>query len=463
MASVEYIAGRKKNGNELFNNKIFIFFLSFLFAVVIWCVISMYETPETERVFQDVKVQMSLADTVPGSLEMSVFGTNEFYCDVTVVGKGYLVTDSTFTSDKIKVKPELDAVREPGVYEVRLSAQLTNASGDLSVVSVEPAYVTVYFDKTLQRSFQIIPEIDTDYLLAQDCTVDSMEMSKDYIIVSGPSLEMNRLKDVKAHVGFVDTLQKSVHQPCTFEFVTADGIPLTYSTVLTSQEDIYLDVQISKEKSFEMIVDIVNVPVGLKAESILSYYIDDFAFRNSTVTLNIPTADESLMAADRISIGQIDFAALAFTENQTVQVDCYDRDIFMNVLPETIPVNVYLDTAAYSEVVLDVPVEATEHGDNVTIPETLTGVSFIVPADSVQDFSADGFYAVLDEAMLEDAVIGDNQIAVSIKSDQKDSAWVRGSYQVTVSVADENATEAEDSAESSGDADEEDTQADAEE
>lgn len=442
MASVEYIAGRKKNGNDLFNNKIFIFLLSFACAVLIWCVISMYETPETERVFQDVKVQMGLTDTVPGSLDMSVFGNNEFYCDVTVVGKSYLVTDSTFTSDKIKVKPELSMVREPGVYEVRLTASLTNASNDLSVVSIEPAYVTVYFDKTLQRSYQIKSEIDNDYLLAQQCTVESMEMSKDYIIVSGPSLEMNKLKEVKAHVSFTDTLQKSVHQPCTFEFITTDGLPLTYSTVLTSQDELYLDVRISKEKSFEMIVDVVNLPAGLQLDQILDYTIDGYAFRDNEVVLNIPTADDSLMAADRISIGQLDFAALDFTGQQQIEISCYERDIFWDVLPETITVSVYLDTVAFEERIVDVPLQVDELPANITVADTITAISVLVLTEESEDFNENSLYAIVEDVDFEELEIGTHSIPVKIiNSDEDKNAWIRGVYTVDVTIADENVTE----------------------
>lgn len=444
MISVEYIAGRKKNTNSLFNNKIFIFLLSLIIAIVVWCVISMYETPETERVFPNVKVQMSLTDTVPGSLEMSVFGNNEFYCDVTVSGKSYVVTDSTFTSDKIRVRPDLDAVREPGVYEVRLSAQMTNATGDVSVVSVEPAYVTVYFDKTIQKSYMISSEIDPDYLVAHDCTVEKMEMSKDYIIVSGPSLEMNKLKEVKAHITFVDTLQKSVHQPCAFEFITSDGLPLTYSSVITPQEDIYLDVQISKEKTYEMIIDVVNVPTGLHIDELIQYTINDFSFRNNMITLHVPTEDESLMAAERISVGQIDFADLQFVSQQTVEMEGYKRDIFTDVLPETLSVTVYLDTDAYTEVSADVTLQLENAPANVSVPATVAGVSFIMRSEFAESFRAENVYAVVDGTDFEELEAGTHEYAaVVMLGDYEEEVMVRGDYSIFVTVTDESASATE--------------------
>ena len=86
-------------------------------------------------------------DLAWSTTEPNLFGTNEFYCDVTVNGKSYLVHDTSLTSDKIIVKPKLEYIRTPGVYEVELTAQLNSylplssfTPSETGLVTVLPAY-----------------------------------------------------------------------------------------------------------------------------------------------------------------------------------------------------------------------------------------------------------------------------------------------------------------------------------
>ncbi|MBR2413667.1 MAG: hypothetical protein IKB13_04140 [Clostridia bacterium] len=431
MADKELIAGGKKEKNDIFSSKPVIFLISLFFSLAIWCVVSMYETPETNRVFQDVKVQMNLTDTVPGLLDLSVFGTNEFYCDVTVNGKSYLVNDTTFTSDKIIVKPKLEDIRTPGVYEVELTAQLSNSSADISVVSVEPKYITVYFDTAVEKEFQLILVGAEAYSVAENCVIDSMTLRPATVLAVGPSLEMNYIREIRANVAFSEPISVTTQHPVSLEFV-ADGKNINYTTI-KEQESIYLDVQVSIEKTFETKIDFLNAPEGLDFENLVSYSLDGYG---KTLTMYVPTESEALMSASSITVGRVDMSAVSLASVQTVTAERYNRSIFYDVLPETFDVVLNIDTNALTEVSVSVPV--VYNGDNAelyTFGARVENITIICDAEKADSLELTKIYAEPNALQLNKLAAGEHTVDVSVVlPDDCDYAWVAGKYTTSVLV-----------------------------
>ncbi len=432
MADKELIAGGKKEKNDIFSSKPVIFLISLFFSLAIWCVVSMYETPETNRVFQDVKVQMNLSDTVPGLLDLTVFGTNEFYCDVTVNGKSYLVNDTSFTSDKIIVKPKLEDIRTPGVYEVELTAQLSNSSADLSVVTIEPKYITVYFDTAIEKEFNLILVGADDYTVADNCVIDSMTLRPSTVLAIGPSLEMNYIREIKANVSFGEPISVTTQQPVSLEFV-ADGKNITYTTI-REMESIYLDVQVSMEKTYQAKIDFVNAPTGLDLDSILSYSLNGIG---NTLTLWVPTESEALMSSDSITVGRIDMSAVTLTASQSLTAERYNRSIFYDVLPESVDVSIEMNTNALTVLTVNVPV--LYNGDNAQLydfGDSIENVTIICDAEKANLLDVTKIYAEPNTLQLNKLTAGEQTVGVTIVlPDSCDYAWVSGKYTTVVTVS----------------------------
>lgn len=431
MADKELIAGGKKEKNDIFSSKPVIFLISLFFSLAIWCVVSMYETPETNRVFQDVKVQMNLTDTVPGLLDMSVFGTNEFYCDVTVNGKSYVVNDTTFTSDKIIVKPKLEDIRSPGVYEVELTAQLINSSADLSIISVEPKYITVYFDNSVEKEFELILVGADSYTVAENCKIDSMILRPATVLAVGPSLEMNYIREIRANVAFSEPISSTTQHPVSLEFV-ADGKTISHTTI-KEQESIYLDVHVSVEKTYTAKIDFVNAPEGLDLDSLISCSMVDFG---KELTLYVPTESETLMSADTITVGRLDMSSVALSSRQTLTAERYNRSIFYDVLPDTFDVVLTMNTDSLASQTITVPV--IYNGDNGKLYTFADTVSDVVIAYDPQRYSEEdlaNIYAEPNELLLNKLDSGEQTVEVKIVLPEEcDYAWVAGKYETAVTV-----------------------------
>ncbi len=428
MAEHELITEKKKKKQDIFNSKPVIFLVSLFCSLAIWCVVSMYETPETNRVFQDVKVQMALTDTVPGLMNMSVFGTNEFYCDVTVNGKSYLVNDTTFTSDKIIIKPKLEEVRNPGVYEVELVASLVNASAELSVVSVEPQFITVYFDTLTEKSYPLTLVGADEYDVADNCMVESMTLRPSSVTLSGPSLEMNSIKEIKANVSITEPVSVTTQFPVEIEFVT-DGKTVNYCQI-AEREELYLDVQVSVQKTYKMEIDFVNAPEGIDINALIDYNFVDY---DNELTLYVPTESEALMTSDTITVGRINMSEIAFKQYQTLSVERYNRNIFYDILPGMLDVYFTVNTDLLTENTVVVPVN-TDGFDmtSYSFSDSIENVVIITDAET-SDFSVDGIYAVPDEQAVKRLSDGEGTVPVQIMlpTDCND-AWVYGHYSVAV-------------------------------
>ena len=76
--------GKKFSVSGLFENNKVIFVLSLVIAIICWAFVSMYETPETERLIQNVKVQLTGTNELNEEYGLSVFDNSEFTVDVTV-------------------------------------------------------------------------------------------------------------------------------------------------------------------------------------------------------------------------------------------------------------------------------------------------------------------------------------------------------------------------------------------
>ena len=154
--------------NNLFNNDKFVLFFSIVVSITIWVLVAINVSPETERVVQNVKVVVETKNSVPSQLGLKVFGETDFYVDVTVVGKKYLVSQNALSADDISVSAVTEYVNTAGTHRLDLKATAKN-SGEYEIVGMSKQSVEVYFDVEKTQEFSITPEIiaDGDFSLTE--------------------------------------------------------------------------------------------------------------------------------------------------------------------------------------------------------------------------------------------------------------------------------------------------------
>ena len=124
------IKTKKKLSDIIHNDKLMLIF-SFIAAIIIWLGVVINVSPETTRTIQNVKV--TIDNTVPAQFGLEVFGDNEFYVDVTVKGKKYLI--SSLKAEEISVVAQTNNVDSAGVRTLLLKPEFKPAKEALDIWS----------------------------------------------------------------------------------------------------------------------------------------------------------------------------------------------------------------------------------------------------------------------------------------------------------------------------------------
>ena len=128
----------------LHNNK-FLVVISFIIAFIVWITVSLNESPEVERVIENVKVNVD--ESVPSQLGYKAFGGEDIYIDITVRGKRYLVGDNVLNAEDFDVVALSSKVDKPGRYTLQVKAVPKNAQAGYTIIAKSKDYVEIYFDQ----------------------------------------------------------------------------------------------------------------------------------------------------------------------------------------------------------------------------------------------------------------------------------------------------------------------------
>ncbi len=195
--------------NNLFNNDKFVLVFSIISALIIWTLVAVNVSPETERTVQNVKVTVETKNSVPSQLGLKVFGEADFYVDVTVVGKKYLVSQNALSTEDISVTAITEYVTTAGVHRLDLKATAAAPGRDFEIVRLSKPTVEVYFDIEKSQEFSITPDIvpNGDFSLTENgFKLGTPLLSVSTITVSGPAAEISKIASVVARASVGSTL-----------------------------------------------------------------------------------------------------------------------------------------------------------------------------------------------------------------------------------------------------------------
>lgn len=309
------IQKEKKNKlsfSDLLEDKRFILFFSCLLAFLLWMWVAIEKSPETQRVITGVPVQINLENSVPEQLGLSVFGNSEFTIDVTVKGKKYIT--SSLDADDIDVVANTNYVDGSGVKTLQLKVTPKDSNADYVISSYSSNYIEVYFDTYKEVELPLVGEIQTDLksVVPDGCVVGDTVLSKNTVLITGPTTEINKILSVTANVSIEKVLDKTTVFDPVFKIVTNDDSSLEYVKIVTDETDITLTVPVLKEVVLPTIIEFRNAP---------SYYINNPLSYNiypSSVRVAVPV--DMIESTEYYVVDTIDFSDISGSLN-TFNVD----------------------------------------------------------------------------------------------------------------------------------------------
>ncbi len=298
---------KKLSFTELFNDKRFLLIISLVISFVLWMWVAIEKSPETQRVITGVPVQINLENSVPEQLGLHVFGNSEFTIDVTVKGKKYVT--SSLKAEDIVVVANTNYVDGSGVKSLQLKVNQKDTDSDYEITSYSQNYVEVYFDTYKEVELPIEGKIVTDLpkIVPEDCIVGDTVLSKNTILISGPTTEVNKIQSIYANITIDKILKKTTTFDPVFKINTTDNSTLEYVKIDSNDNDVTVTVPVLKEVVLPTIVEFRNAP---------SYYINNplkYSVYPSEVKVAVPV--DLINTTKEFVVNTIDFADISGSVN----------------------------------------------------------------------------------------------------------------------------------------------------
>lgn len=415
--------------NILDNNRI-VLFLSLLTAFVIWFVVAIYASPVVVREVKNVKVKINLEDSLPSRLDLTMFGETEFYVDVTIRGKRYLVSETAFSSSDIEVVAPTNYVDTAGKNTLPLNASLVRRGSDIEIVEMSMNEIEVYFDTYKEQQFTLETDVvyDGESLVEDGFIVDTPILSSSVVTVSGAASEINRIKRVVARVEIQPPL-------ITRETFPAQVIPLseydgTFRYIETSATEITITMPVKKIVSLPTTVTFLDAPIVYQNSTF------DMTFEPKKVSVAVST--EIVDTTDNFSIGIIDFNALKpglnefdFPAVQSASITILDDVESFNVVVDTGPVSTEIFNVPLSNLsISNIPVGKKAE----PVSSFINGVTIVGPQLSLELLDAEGIYVEvdLDNESMDDGI---HTVRANVFVKSNNDCWAYGEYTLRIRIS----------------------------
>lgn len=404
-----------------------VFAFSLIIAIVFWCLVSMSQTTEIERVFQNVSVNIPMDGSVAKNSGLEIFGEQDYFVDVTVKGLSYVVNDSSFTNENINVTASCSSVTAAGTYDLSLNASIVGFSGDVEVVDISLKTIRVSFDERVSKSFALteqIKELDS-YSLGSGLIRENPILSVEKIDISGPAKEIAKITSVKAYVELDKELTATERFEAEIIAESSSGVVDLSNCKIELTEPVYVTIPINKVGKYETAVDFIGMPQSYREEGIA------YSVYPSEIDVSVMTGanDTQLNESNEILIGTIDFSQINNTKNRIV---INNENLSSEVKNFTVTIDMSSMAKRWLEIPVDISSVAVPEGITV-LSATVESVQIVGPSSSVMNIDKTAAYAVpvFDAAQYSS---GKHSIPAKIVLRTLTDSWVYGTYTVEIEV-----------------------------
>lgn len=416
--------------SDLLKDKRFMLFFSCLLAFVLWTWVAIEKSPETQRVITGVPVQINLENSVPEQLGLSVFGNSEFTIDVTVKGKKYIT--SSLSADDIDVIANTNYVDGSGVKTLQLKVTPKENNADYVISSYSSNYVEVYFDTYKEIELPLTGVIETELtsVVPDGCVVGDTVLSKNTVLISGPTTEVNKISSVTANITIDKVLDKTTVFDPVFKIITNDGSSLEYVKLATDESNITVTVPVLKEVVLPTTIEFRNAP---------SYYINNplsYTVYPSTVKVAVPV--DMIETTKYYVVDTINFADISGSIN-TFNVDVNTTANSFKVLSNISKFTVKIDASDTVSKTITVPAKNISIVNNrddysvTALKDKDIAVKVVGKESDIDNITADNLSIVVDTT--EQEIVNNTTVLqgyVVVSGDFP--CWSVGHYDVKVKV-----------------------------
>ncbi|MBE6828355.1 MAG: hypothetical protein E7514_07095 [Ruminococcaceae bacterium] len=416
------------NLRALFYNNKFVLVFSLILAFGIWLWVAINKSPVVENVIVSVPVQIDMAGTIPEQLGLKIFGNTDYTVDVTVSGKKFIV--SALSTEDIKVTAQTNYVDSAGNKTLTLKA-VNDSNKEFDIVSLSQNYISVYFDTLKEAEFALKANVTSEIsqTVPDGCLLGDAILSKNTVVVSGPSTEVNRITGVNASYVITKMIEQTTTLTPSVELVGASPMQLTNVTVDTGDTSVTMTIPVLKEVTLPTAVSFKNAPADVLTGNI------NLTVSPATVKVGVPI--EKLEQMKELTVGNVDFSEIDVGVNN-FKFDAsehpeYRYDDSITSFRVTIRMNNY-DTKNVNLPVSNVSFTKEHEGFLTNVTQGVNGIKLIGPSEDLASISEENIYAEVDLSAF-DLKEGVNTVPVKIVINGTSTCWAYGEYTIKVNCS----------------------------
>ena len=297
----------RKVTDIFFNNRALLIF-SVVAAVIIWVIVAVEFSPETQITIRNVPVRVA-STSLTDSMQLEPFGAENLTVDITVVGKRYIVEDDSLVKD-IDAFANTGSVSKAGTHRLNVEVGSVSTRPQYEIVSYSVSEVEVLFDYYVERQVPVVPvvSIENGEFAAEGYFAENFVPETEKVTIYGPKSEVESVMQVDAFATVEGNMKENDGFTASMRLVKKNGdtprfVGIKSANNGVSSGNIFINTVIYKESSALSTVTFTNLPAGLEnADNLVEYQIEPaqavFGF-----------SDE---VTETVSVGTVDFNELDF-------------------------------------------------------------------------------------------------------------------------------------------------------
>ena len=236
-------------------NKALAILLSFAVAVALWAYVITVVSPESEKTYYDIAVEIPNKNILSERGLMIVSEEPK----VTLALKSTRTILKTLNKDNIRVTTSVSNIEKPGTYELTYDIEYPGniPSNEISSQRGSTDLITVKVENKIKKTVPVVIDND-DTTVPEGYMVDLKNISLDFegIEISGPESVMTQIEQAVIHVNLKDQT-KTIAGEYTFELCDKLGAKVNAEKVtVLNAEKINLMLPIQRVKEIALKLDI---------------------------------------------------------------------------------------------------------------------------------------------------------------------------------------------------------------
>ncbi|MDP4153715.1 MAG: CdaR family protein [Bacillota bacterium] len=277
--------------------------ISGLIAIVLWIYVG-YQNPETESVFRDIPVTVTLPasnNSMMGAL--SVITGGSYKVDVTVSGKRSVIR--SLKESDIVATVDATNIKDSGVYELPVNVECSRS--DVLIMRKSPTNIKVRLDHILTAEIPVKVNMESK-LSGSDYIFDNTKYEPESIKVTGPSEDVTAIKNAIVTCT-IDKPDSLVTQKLGFTFCDSNGSAIRDDYLNSDTNEVKVTTSVLKKKTVPLAITL-NGNISGDARALFPYTIDP-------ASVTIAGAESVVNSIDSIPIGSIDVSKITENTDQT--------------------------------------------------------------------------------------------------------------------------------------------------